>query len=346
VKKLDTTGDDRVVAKSNSIYPSDPGYIFSLGVYGATVRVRLAGTSHDAGTISANTWYHLAFTYDGATLNIYIDGALSASYSKSGAIPASAVTGCIGNNDPGLNNRYWNGLIEEVRIWTANRTQQQIRENMHRRLAGTETGLAAYWRFDEGSTTTTSDATGNGNTGTLTNGPAWTVSTAPLGSGISNTQTVSSTASVAFTGADLEMNFTAKSGTDDFVVTAITSSPGGTQPVGAAPVAPRYWVARKYGSGTFTADLTFTIGPGTISAGDQATPGNLKLFSRGSNDDGSWTLLASGSSATSSAATFSGISTFSQFAIGTTGDSPLPIQLASAAASVIRDNDVEVTWRT
>src|SRR4030095_370808 len=35
-------------------------------------------------------------------------------------------------------------------------------------------GLVAHWKFDEGTGTTTSDSSGNGNTGTLVNGPLWT----------------------------------------------------------------------------------------------------------------------------------------------------------------------------
>ncbi len=34
-------------------------------------------------------------------------------------------------------------------------------------------GLVGYWKFDEGSGTTTADASGNGNTGTLYNSPIW-----------------------------------------------------------------------------------------------------------------------------------------------------------------------------
>ena len=34
--------------------------------------------------------------------------------------------------------------------------------------------LVAYWKFDEGSGTTAADSSGNGNTGTLINGPLWT----------------------------------------------------------------------------------------------------------------------------------------------------------------------------
>jgi hypothetical protein len=43
-------------------------------------------------------------------------------------------------------------------------------------------------------------------------------------------------------------------------------------------------------------------------------------------------------------ATASGFTSFSPFGVG--NDSALPIQLASFSASVVRDNDVEVTWRT
>src|SRR4030095_10522659 len=34
--------------------------------------------------------------------------------------------------------------------------------------------LVAYWKFDEGSGTSAADASGNGNTATLVNGPVWT----------------------------------------------------------------------------------------------------------------------------------------------------------------------------
>ncbi len=44
-----------------------------------------------------------------------------------------------------------------------------------------DSGLVGYWKFDEGSGTTAGDSSGNGNTGTLTNGPTWT--TGKVGSG-------------------------------------------------------------------------------------------------------------------------------------------------------------------
>ena len=47
----------------------------------------------------------------------------------------------------------------------------QITPNVSQVSAGT--GLVAYWKFDEGSGTIACDSSGNGNTGTLANGPQW-----------------------------------------------------------------------------------------------------------------------------------------------------------------------------
>jgi type II secretory pathway pseudopilin PulG len=41
-------------------------------------------------------------------------------------------------------------------------------------LQNTGRGLVGYWKFEEGSGSTTSDSSGNSNTGILTNGPTWT----------------------------------------------------------------------------------------------------------------------------------------------------------------------------
>jgi hypothetical protein len=61
-------------------------------------------------------------------------------------------------------------------------TMQEIIIGQQGRVLGASTnGLVGYWNFDEGSGTTAADSSGNGNTGTLTNGPTWT--TGKVGSG-------------------------------------------------------------------------------------------------------------------------------------------------------------------
>ena len=43
-----------------------------------------------------------------------------------------------------------NGQIDEVRIWNVSRSAVDIQSDLHRPLAGSETGLVAYYRFNQG----------------------------------------------------------------------------------------------------------------------------------------------------------------------------------------------------
>ena len=63
-----------------------------------------------------NHWGHLAGTYDGATVKLYIDGSLANSMSFSGTNAGMDTTmGAIGQS--GLNDRYFQGKIDDVRVY-------------------------------------------------------------------------------------------------------------------------------------------------------------------------------------------------------------------------------------
>jgi hypothetical protein len=55
----------------------------------------------------------------------------------------------------------WQGKIDEFRVWSVFRTAAEIQANMRVMLRGTEPGLVAYYKFDEGSGMTVADATGD-----------------------------------------------------------------------------------------------------------------------------------------------------------------------------------------
>ena len=77
-----------------------------------------AGSSAHAygmGALPANTWSYLALTYDGATLRLYVNGALVASQAKTGAITSSTNQLQIGGDS--IYGQYFNGMIDEVRIY-------------------------------------------------------------------------------------------------------------------------------------------------------------------------------------------------------------------------------------
>ncbi len=77
-----------------------------------------------------------------------------------------------------------NGVLDEVKVWNATKSEQEIQESMNAVLVGDETELAGYWQFDETTGSTASDSSPNGNDGTLTDmatETAWSTSTAPVG---------------------------------------------------------------------------------------------------------------------------------------------------------------------
>jgi hypothetical protein len=75
---------------------------------------QFGATSPDA--ISMSQWYHLAFTYDGTTSKLYVNGVEKASSTTS----AGAITSTAGNvyiGKPEFANHSFTGSIDEVAIW-------------------------------------------------------------------------------------------------------------------------------------------------------------------------------------------------------------------------------------
>ncbi|OGV67015.1 MAG: hypothetical protein A3K19_29610 [Lentisphaerae bacterium RIFOXYB12_FULL_65_16] len=256
-----------------------------------------------AAVMTTGTWYHVAGVYDGSTVAVYIDGELCASAAATTNIASNANPLEIGASPSYVGTRQFDGRIDEVRVWNVARTPQQIREYMHVSLAGTESGLKGYWRLDNGSGTTASDATTYGNTGTLTNMDPptdWVASTIPLAEGASATQTVSAPGTFSFAGTNLSMNVTAKTGTTTFVASRLGAAPN-LRPAGT-PLGNEYWVLDAYDGGSFTADVTLS-GQTQVTANDQTTPARVRLHYRGGSSDGSWGQLAFASSADAAADT-------------------------------------------
>jgi hypothetical protein len=86
------------------------------------------------------------------------------------------------------------GRLDEVRFYNRALSESEIRTLYDMGAAdkvnaaesqgdSLEKGLAGYWKLDDASGTSAADASGNGNTGTLTNGPTWT--TGQIGGGVS-----------------------------------------------------------------------------------------------------------------------------------------------------------------
>jgi len=113
--------------------------------------------------ISPNTWTHIAALWKDGTMNVYINGVKDAnSGSWTQGLVANSYNHFIGKTD-GSSVFYFNGEIDEVRVWNVARTQADIQSTMNTNLTGNEAGLLGYWNFN--SVNPWKDLSGNGNNG-------------------------------------------------------------------------------------------------------------------------------------------------------------------------------------
>lgn len=111
--------------------------------------------SRVAGIVKVNQWTHIAGTYDGTTTRLYINGVLDTS--------RTGITGAVGSNfdslfigadrSSGVPAFFFNGKLDNVRIWSSARTAAEISANMFiplniYQLSGSYSYLAASYQFD------------------------------------------------------------------------------------------------------------------------------------------------------------------------------------------------------
>ena len=117
--------------------------------------------------MNANQWHHVAVTIDGGTITLFIDGQESASNSFSGNPSHSPDMPINIGASPGFGGRHFNGVIDEVRIWSVARSQSEIADNMSVDLTGAEAGLVGYYPMNEGTGNVAGDISSTGNNASL-----------------------------------------------------------------------------------------------------------------------------------------------------------------------------------
>jgi len=295
---------------------------------------------------------HVAATFDGSTARLLINGniVMDTVLAASTILPQNyGVT--IGNSNDATTA--FLGTIDEVRIWNVARTPNQIRINMHTRLANAaNANLVAHYRFDEGfGNNFATDVSGNCNTALFSIiAPAWATVTYPFGTPTVQTQVIFADGSYNFTGTGVTVEYTGFAGTDSLYLVRFNGQPIGTSPItnpgGVTAVHPNYWLYYRYGTGTSTTlDLNVSFGAGNLNAGVQTT--DLRLFNRANGANGAWTQLYSSASTVnfaSQSAKFALTPAIygTQFAIGAVNN-PLPVTWVDFSAKHT-DNHALLTW--
>jgi hypothetical protein len=121
--------------------PSSQGFRLTAGHTGNFLAVQ------DPNPLPANTWIHVAVTYDATTqeLRLYRNGTQVAS-----ATSVAGYTETIQYIGAFSGANYFRGIIDEVRIWNVVRSAAEIAANINCELSGDEYGLIAYYNFNNG----------------------------------------------------------------------------------------------------------------------------------------------------------------------------------------------------
>ncbi len=167
----DTTANHSPLGKRGSasdyayyVDTKDGGIRFEYSTDGSTFNDKRSAN----GIYSGGSWYHASIVSDGSNIRLYLNGTEL----TSGDFPV-AFTGTINNSSgnfsigsSGSNSQFYDGKIDDVRIYNYARTAEQIIEDMNagHPAPGSPIGSpVGYWAFDEGYGDTAYDQTGNNN---------------------------------------------------------------------------------------------------------------------------------------------------------------------------------------
>src|SRR5262249_31951289 len=111
---------ERPSGLSYALYATDGANKPPAGYIRMRSDVKAAGSS----ILPLNTWSHLAATYDGANIRMYVNGVQVGTKAQTGNMTTSTSVFRIGGNS--VWGEWFKGIIDEVRVYNNALTQSQI----------------------------------------------------------------------------------------------------------------------------------------------------------------------------------------------------------------------------
>lgn len=125
------------------------GYRFRLYMYDGTTELK----PYPDFIVILNRWYHFAVVYDGSNnhtgATFYINGIEYASAGSGSGLNSVTTNNPVYFGSAQGGAPFFSGRLDELRIWSGEKTQALIESGMNKVVADEEDGLIGYWGFDE-----------------------------------------------------------------------------------------------------------------------------------------------------------------------------------------------------
>jgi hypothetical protein len=157
-------------------------WVFRLNDNGA-LRVEVNG-GYKIGTtpVDDGQWHHVALVFSGTDVTdaeLYVDGILDGTGSILAEPVNTDVTAGINMRiSRGVNNRYWDGIIDEVRVWSAALNASELQNWRYRSLDATHpnySNLESYFQMNEGSGIVLNESSPYARNASVMLGEIWTM---------------------------------------------------------------------------------------------------------------------------------------------------------------------------
>ena len=360
IKSTDNTGGTNYSFVSN--YPTsklhDPFFMLGFDANNAWLWVRDNQNTKSKAKVSKSEvlngkWHFLTGVrnQNKDSLKLYLDGVLKAA---------------VADNTDDLRwrdsvyfmrhfDRYTEGEMDEARIWNEARTQKEIRTNMAKGLNGSESNLVGYWNFNSGSGKQATNLAGSNNgdlknfslTGNTSN---WVKSGAPVGNSSKFSYSVTSNTNIDFSHSDgdkIDVSLTNGSASGIQLV-RVDAAPANTSISNSTNSntiqtlsQERYWIVHAVdpdNSYQYTLTYHYQGHPGMNNTS------KLQLAKRPDANVSSWTQTSATLNTSKNQLVLSG-QTGTQYILGTTGSSPLPVELTRFKAKK-EAKRTKLTWAT
>ena len=116
-----------VVGKSYAADHVSPYYSWVLYTTGSSLHCRIDQSAGTLGTLTVGQWQHVAATYDGSAVTLFVDGNSVGAFAKTGSLLVTPRDVRIGGRDTTSPGEFFSGSIDEVRISSTARSADWIR---------------------------------------------------------------------------------------------------------------------------------------------------------------------------------------------------------------------------